>query len=55
MDTDFKMVGTGEISHGGTGWACTCRWSWKIHGEYCPEHGIKGHKEATDEPKTRAG
>ena len=39
------MVGTGEVSHGGTGWVCDCEWSKAAHGEYCPEHGVKGREQ----------
>ena len=42
---DTVMIGTGEISHGGTGWACHCEWSKTLHGEYCPEHGVKGREQ----------
>lgn len=39
------MAGTGEVSHGGTGWPCNCTWSKEVHGEYCPEHGVKGREQ----------
>jgi len=42
---DTIMIGTGEVSHGGTGWACHCEWSKAVHGEYCPEHGVKGREQ----------
>lgn len=45
-DANAIMVGTGEVSHGGTGWVCDCEWSKAAHGEYCPEHGVKGREKA---------